>query len=104
MLSFESPLCVFLPQPLLEAMMFFMESSLKTEIVNEFLLVVKKYNTYIISQFVSALVLTTPYKVDDDLKNLLRYSGQAFIDIHQDDIKPETALSIADTYNSPKFG
>ena len=103
MLSFESPLRAFLPRPLLEAMTFFTESSLTSQILNEFLFVAKKYNIYI-SQFVCTFVQTNPYKVDDDAKNLLRYLCQATTDIHQDDIKPETASSIADTYNPPKFG
>ena len=50
MLSFESPLRTFLPYRLLEAMMVSIESSLKTQVLNEFLLVARKYNTYI-SQF-----------------------------------------------------
>ena len=103
MLSFESPLRAFLPQPLLEAMTFFTESSLTSQILNEFLFVAKKYNIYI-SQFVCAFVQTNPYNVDDDAKNLLRYLCQATTDIHQDDIKPEAASSIADTYNPPKYG
>ena len=37
------------------------------------------------------------------MKNLLRYLCQATTDIHQDDIKPEAALSITNTYNPPKF-
>ena len=102
MLSFESPLRAFLPQPLLEAMTFFTESSLTSQILNEFLFVARKYNIYI-SQFVCAFVQTNPYKVDDDANNLLRYLCQATTDIHQDDIKPEAASFIADTYNPPKF-
>ena len=103
MLSFESPLRAILPQPLLVAVMVFIESSLTTQVLNEFLLVARKYNTYI-SQFVCAFLQTIPYKVDDDAKNLLRYLCQATTDIHQDDIKPEAALSIIDSYNPPKFG
>ena len=102
MLSFKSPLRTFLPQPLLEGMMVFIESSL-TQVLNEFLLLARKCNTYI-TQFVYAFVQTAPYKVDDDAKNLLRYLCPATIDIHQDDIKPEAGSSIADTYNPPKFG
>ena len=79
------------------------ESSLTSQILNEFLFVAKKCNIYI-SQFVCAFVQTNPYKVDDDAKNLLRYLCQATTDIHQDDIKPEAALPIGDTYNPPKFG
>ena len=81
--------------------MVFIESSLTTQVLNEFLLVPRKHNTYI-SEFVCAFVQTTPYKVDEGVKNLLRYLCQAIIDIHQDDIKPE-AGSITDSYNPPKF-
>ena len=95
MISFESPVPAFLPQSLLEAMIVFIESSLTTQVLNEFLLVPRKHNTYI-SQFVCAFVQTTPYKVDEGVKNLLRYLCQAIIDIHQDDIKPE-AGSITDS-------
>ena len=102
MLSFESPLRVFLPQQLLEAMMIFTESSLTSQPLNEFLLIARKYNIYI-NQFACKFVKTNYDKVDDDLKNLLRYLCQATTDIHPDDIKPEAALSIANTYNPPKF-
>ena len=62
MLSFESTLRAFLRQPLLEAMMVFIESSLTTQVLNEYLLVARKYSTYI-SQFVCAFVQTTSYKI-----------------------------------------
>ena len=73
------------------------------ERVNKFLLVARKHDTYI-SQFVCAFVQITPYKVDDDAKNLLRYFCQATIDIHQGDIRSEAASSITDSCNPPKFG
>ena len=103
MLSFESLLRAFLPQSLLEPMMVFIESSLATQVLNKFLLVTRKCNVYI-SQFVCAFVQTTPYKADDDAKNLLRYLCQATIDIHEADMKPEAASSFAATYNPPKLG
>ena len=59
LLSFESPLRAFLPQPLLEAMTIFIESSLTSQVLNEFLLA-RKYNTCI-SQFVCAFVQTSLY-------------------------------------------
>ena len=55
MLSFESPLRAFLPQQLLEAKMIFIESSLTSQPLNEFLLIARKYNIYI-SQFACAFV------------------------------------------------
>ena len=64
------------------------ESSLTTQVLNEFLLVAKKCSTCI-SQFVCAFV-----QEEDDTKNLLRYLSLhqlATIDIHQDDTKPEAA-------------
>ena len=77
-------------------MIVFMVSSLKTKILNDILLVAKKYNTYM-SQLVSAFVVKTPYKVNDYLKNLLWYLAQATIDIHQVNIKPEATLPNANT-------
>ena len=55
MLSFKLPLRAFLPQQLLEAMMIFIESSLTSQPLNEFLLIARKYNIYI-SQFPCAFV------------------------------------------------